>query len=79
MAEQFVVTICGGVDQIVDRLEHPDFAEEINLSHRKGGVHGSATGRAREPIAELIRIITRSEHRPMPDLGVPSLIPRDTG
>src|SRR5262249_21281756 len=33
MAQHLVIAISGGVDELVDGLEHADFAEEVDLGH----------------------------------------------
>src|ERR1019366_4377921 len=77
MTEQLVIAVGGGVDEVVDGLEHADLAEEVDLRHGEGGIHRAAAGGAGEAVAQLIGIVTRGEHGPVADLGVAGLVPGD--
>src|SRR5688500_13792906 len=73
--EQFIVSLGGGIDELVDGLEHSHLAEQINLRHREGRIHGSAARRSGQAVAQFKWIVARGEQCAMTNLGMTRLVP----
>ena len=52
-----VVFVACPVDEAVDRLEHADFAEQVDLGHGVRGFHGAAAGGAGQAVGKFVRVV----------------------